>query len=477
MDRREGDEIAGRYVIEREIGRGGMGAVYAALDKRLGRRVALKTLSDDQSHTRARLEAEARAVASLEHPSIVTLFDVLEDSGETILVMELVVGESLRKIADVRDLSTEEVATVVYEVADALAAAHAKGLVHRDVKPDNIMMRDDGRIALLDFGVAKQMTSSDPNAFFGSTTGAGVIVGTPAYLSPEQAHAKPIGPSSDQFALAVTAYELLAKSLPWPTTTPMLAIAAIVSADPKPLEGFDASVFAVLLRALSKKPADRFSNVRDFANAFGAALGVPQPSRPRALLPTATSVKRLPLPIEIDKTLRATERRFAPPPRRSRARAITIAFTAIAIALACGWFVARKMKRTRAASTSDASLTLAATAPLAIADLPADGTNDETARAKFREAMRDLASGRGNVPVIALLDEALAIDPQFASAALQRAVVSFRIAGALDESGRRAYRAALDAESKLGVRDRALLHALGPSFADPPDWIESGKRL
>jgi len=476
---RAGEEIAGRYVIEAEIGRGGMGAVYAARDTRLGRRVALKAVaSDSKAQTRQRLEAEARAVASIEHPGIVTLFDVVEHASETLLVMELVVGVTVREMLKERVLSPEEVANIVYEVSDALAAAHAKNLVHRDVKPDNVMVRADGRIALLDFGIAK-VTSEGVDPLAATTTGAGVIVGTPAYLSPEQARGEPIGPKTDQFALAVTAYELLTQSLPWPTNTPMMIVAAIVSSDPKPLTGYDEAVGGVITRALAKNPADRFPHIRDFASALGAALGVAQPSRPRSLLPTShgvpapsSSARRLaPSTLEIGKTLRATESHAPSPARPSRRSTLVVAAVALAAAATAVWLGTHRPKAPLPATPSDPATTLA------LADVPASETTSAEARAKFREAMRQLSVGRGNAPVNALLDAAIAADPEFASAYLQRAFISYRFAGGMDAPGRSAFRAALQRKDRLGARDAEFLDALTPSFADPPDWKESGARL
>ncbi len=477
---RSGEEIAGRYVIEGEIGRGGMGAVYAARDTRLGRRVALKMVaSASQSPTqmRLRLETEARAVASIEHPGIVTLYDVVEHVGEMVLVMELVAGVTLREMLKERAFSPEEVANIVYEVSDALDAAHAKDLVHRDVKPDNMMLRPDGRIALLDFGVAK-ITSDGVDPLGLTDTGVGVIIGTPAYLAPEQARGGPIGPLADQFALGVTAYELLTRSLPWPTTTPMLTVAAIVSGDPKPLEGYDAAVGAVIARALAKNPADRFPNVRDFASALGAALGVTHPSRPRSLLPTTSnrtpvlspsSAPKVPSTMEIGKTLLATETVRAPSPLRSSRRPFALA--AVVVAIAAIWFGLHRHKKAVAPALPRDSTTA-----LALADVPASVTTSTQARAKFREAMRQLSFGRGSAPST-LLDAAIEADPEFASAYLQRAFVSFRLAGSLDGASRRAYTAALEHKARLGARDVELLDAIGPSFVDPPDWQESGKRL
>lgn len=278
----EGRVLAGRYRIATPIGSGGMGAVYRATDTRLAREVAVKVVAaeslGDQA-ARERLIREALACAALHHPGIVHVYDVGEtDDGGAFLVMELVTGTPLREL--VHDDSWTETARLgaVVEAARALAAAHRAGVVHRDVKPDNLMLRDDGRIVLLDFGIAKH--AGQPLAT--NLTGTGVVVGTPAYLSPEQARGRPLDARTDQFSLAVTAYELLTRSIPWAATSAIAVVAAIMNDPTPPLNLEDAvlsrAVGAVLERATAKKPEDRYPDVDAFADALAMAAGIVPPA-------------------------------------------------------------------------------------------------------------------------------------------------------------------------------------------------------
>src|SRR3954471_17171569 len=182
----------GRYTIQSLIGRGGMGAVYRATDASLGRDVALKVLPPDVAADPARIERfrrEARALAALNHPNIVTIYSVEQDAETIFLTMELVSGRSLDTLVDGRGLALERVTHVGTTVAGALAAAHDKGIVHRDLKPANILVSDSGAIKVLDFGLSKFREAADSSLDLSMTnlaTQVGVVVGTPAYMSPEQ---------------------------------------------------------------------------------------------------------------------------------------------------------------------------------------------------------------------------------------------------------------------------------------------------
>ncbi len=259
-----------------------MGAVYRANDTRLARQVAVKLLAaeslGDQA-ARERLIREARAIAALHHPGIVHVYDVGEtDDGGAFLVMELVTGTPLRAL--VHDDSWTDTArlTAIVEAARALEAAHRAGIVHRDVKPDNLMLRDDGRVALLDFGIAKQAPGQQLST---NLTGTGVVVGTPAYLSPEQARGRALDARTDQFSLAVTAYELLTRNIPWTATSAIAVVAAIMNDPTPPLRLSDAAlaqaVGPVLERATAKKPEDRFPDLDAFADALSQAAGIAPP--------------------------------------------------------------------------------------------------------------------------------------------------------------------------------------------------------
>lgn len=259
-----------RYRIEASLGQGGMGHVYGAFDTRLRRWVALKLLHPEltvdpieREDAASRLVAEARAAANLSHPNVVTVFDVGEVDGVPFLAMELVSGSTLGVAA--RGADWTSIVSWLRRVAAGVAAAHRAGIVHGDVKPDNVMVRDDGRVCVLDFGTARR------DAWMGEC----VSTGTLAYMAPEQFSAwRPDG-RADQFAWGVTAYEVLAGRLPWPPLSSVPAlVAAILDHEPAPLgqlvPGLPAEVSAVIMRALSKDPAARFSSM----DALTAELGV-----------------------------------------------------------------------------------------------------------------------------------------------------------------------------------------------------------
>ncbi len=208
----------GSYHIVGEVGRGGMGVVYAAEDARLGRTVALKALTPEytrDSTRRERLVREARAAAALSHPAIATIFALEEIDGNVYIVSELVRGRTLRD--ELRDgpLPPAQLQPVLTAIAEALAAAHQRGIVHRDLKPENIIRRDDGQIKILDFGIARSATAAAPTAT--RLTQAGTALGTPGYMAPEQLSGGDVDARADQFAFGVLAWELATGEHPFGT--------------------------------------------------------------------------------------------------------------------------------------------------------------------------------------------------------------------------------------------------------------------
>jgi|GEM_PF-2231326 len=302
--------IAERYELVAPLGEGGMGVVWRARDTRLGRTVAVKLLSAaavGSETARARLVREARAAATLEHEGIVRVYDVGElADGGAFLVMELVRGRSLRDVVTAAPLPPGRAARVIAAAARALEFAHRSGVVHRDVKPDNIMLREDDRVVVVDFGVAKPVATeivanAETVAGITSTslTGAGQIVGTPAYLSPEQARGGAVDACTDQFALAVTAFETMTGERPWSGKTVVEVVAAILKDEPRSLRALvpDApeTLEAVLLRALAKEPKDRYRDMTAFAEALeaaaaGLASGAPVDVR-RSSAPPSSSIE------------------------------------------------------------------------------------------------------------------------------------------------------------------------------------------
>ncbi len=276
-----------RYTIEAPLGQGGMGCVYRAHDSRLGRRVALKVISDGprdgkaDSDANARLLREARAAAALDHPNAVSIFDVGEFEGTPFIVMELVSGRTLRgAVGDASVPAATRVAELV-DVARALAVAHKRGLVHRDIKPENVMVREDGVVKVLDFGIARRQSGSiDPHGHtetpaLPTLTIEGVKLGTPFYMAPEQIRGDALDGRTDQFAWGVVAYELLAGRLPWRGADAMAVMASVLTdrVDRAPLDeaGVPRAVQDVVLRALEKRPDDRFPSMDDVALALDAA--------------------------------------------------------------------------------------------------------------------------------------------------------------------------------------------------------------
>jgi serine/threonine-protein kinase len=300
-----------RYEILARLGGGGMGEIYRAHDARLQRDVALKILRDRDGATdpsgAERILREARSAAALEHPNVVAVYDVGErvlpgeTGGTPYIAMELIKGRSLREC--VGDLSTPLAERVRWltDIARALGAAHKAGLVHRDVKPDNVMLRDDGVIKVLDFGVAKR---SAPSAIVSPTlaTAGGALstlgprsraVGTPFYMSPEQLRSERLDGRADQFSWGVMAYELLTGRPPWISAGDLLQLVAeIQSDDPAPLRSIDPQIppelEALVLRALSKSRSARFPSMDQLAEALAAAA--PPPPGARRVAPK-TSVK------------------------------------------------------------------------------------------------------------------------------------------------------------------------------------------
>jgi pimeloyl-ACP methyl ester carboxylesterase/tRNA A-37 threonylcarbamoyl transferase component Bud32 len=267
-----GDLFRHYRLIER-VGEGGMGVVYRARDTKLDRDVALKFMVHAprvNSEHADRLRREARALAALNHPNILTIHDIDEADGLPFLVLEWVSGGALNAAPLQRPLSTGEFLRIVLPVADALGAAHQHGIVHRDVKPANVLVCDDGRVKLADFGLAK---FRDLDRDVTRTAG---VVGTVAYMSPEQAIGDEVGPTSDIFSLGVLAYELLTGRLPFNGDSPGAVIGAILTGRHTPLTEMRGQIpvelAAVVERCLEREPGARFQCGSDVARALRRAL-------------------------------------------------------------------------------------------------------------------------------------------------------------------------------------------------------------
>jgi hypothetical protein len=282
---REGT-VLGSYTIVREIGRGGMGRVYLANDARLGRAVALKVLpvafTRDPSR-RERLRREARAAARLTHPGICTVYALEEHEDLLFIVAELVDGQSLREeIASGVRPSPDRLESSARDIAAALASAHAKGITHRDLKPENVMRTREGRLKILDFGLALVETATPDGASSGPRmTQPEVLVGTPGYMAPEQLTGDPIDPRTDVFAFGVLLYEYATGVHPFAAATPLALAARVLEGTPRPIEALrpDASpsLARIVARCLQKRPGERFASAAEIVTAL-ARPAPPAPS-------------------------------------------------------------------------------------------------------------------------------------------------------------------------------------------------------
>jgi tetratricopeptide (TPR) repeat protein len=274
------------YRIVEKLGEGGMGIVYVAEDTLLGRRVAIKTLltgrGSKDSHFRSRFLREARAVSALSHPHIATLHDYGEtDDGQPFIVMELVKGDTLGMLMLTEKLSISRALEIIQQVAEALAEAHRQGIIHRDIKPTNVAIDHRGEVKVLDFGLAKQISDeslnlSDPErqTLLHTQTQEGVVIGTPAYLSPEQALGSELDARSDLFSLGVLLYECIAGKPPFDGVSRIEICTKVIRDDPPPPSQFNSDVDRqldrIVLKALEKKPEARYQNAEEFVEDLQA---------------------------------------------------------------------------------------------------------------------------------------------------------------------------------------------------------------
>jgi serine/threonine protein kinase/Tfp pilus assembly protein PilF len=290
-------QTLGHYRIEEKLGEGGMGAVYRARDTRLDRAVAIKVLSRDavsNPERKKRFMQEARSASALNHPNIVTIYDIGNDGGTDYIAMEYIAGQSLDRLMNHRSLAEHDALRYAIPVAQALAAAHEAGIVHRDVKPGNIMVTEKGEVKLVDFGLAKLAERGDSTAAaltetMGPQTEEGAIVGTADYMSPEQAIGQKIDARSDIFSFGAVLYEMLAGRRPFARSTRVETLAALLRDQPPPLSA-GAELDRIVARCLEKNPAQRFQSAHDLAFALRAIEAgdgpiARRPPEPRRRLP------------------------------------------------------------------------------------------------------------------------------------------------------------------------------------------------
>ncbi|HEY3135129.1 MAG TPA: protein kinase [Blastocatellia bacterium] len=265
-------QMIGRYRVHSLIGAGGMGRVHLAEDTALSRRVALKLLPEHFTNDKNQLQRfhqEARAASALNHPNIVTVYEVGVWQGRDFIATEFVEGVTLRTRMRGRGLPLAAAVDIALQVAGALTAAHAAGIVHRDIKPENIMIRPDGLVKVLDFGIAKYAgPRRDKSSESWVKTATGVVIGTTAYMSPEQARGQEVDARADIWSLGVILYEMVARRLPFQGKTPTDRVAAILEREPEPLgkrRGIPHELEEIIKRALVKDKELRYARAADFA--------------------------------------------------------------------------------------------------------------------------------------------------------------------------------------------------------------------
>jgi serine/threonine protein kinase len=284
----------GRYQVEKELGRGSMGMVYQAYDPQIDRRVALKVLRPDLVTSEGfvqRFLKEARAIGRLSHPNIVVVHDVGSDQGTIYIAMELLPGEPFHEVMRTKEFSDEEIVLLGSQTARVLDYAHQHGIVHRDIKPSNIMVSADGQIKITDFGIAH---IEDPLA--PQQTRAGEILGTPAYMSPEQVLGKPVDGRSDIYSLGVILYELSTGVRPFRAENLAAVFTAVTEeTPPEPAEvkpGVSPELSGIIMKCLNKAPEERFQSGRELAAALDG-IGQRQVAAPAVAQPPKRPVKAL----------------------------------------------------------------------------------------------------------------------------------------------------------------------------------------
>jgi len=268
----------GPYEIQSPLGAGGMGEVYRATDARLARDVALKVLpgemADDPERI-GRFRREAKVLAQLDHPNIVTIYSVEESDGVHFLTMQLVEGQTLDRLICAGGLPLEQIVEIASALGDALASAHEKGIVHRDLKPANVMVSTEGRVKVLDFGLAKDVRAanlSDATMTSDSRTQIGVVMGTPAYMSPEQTSGRPLDHRTDIFSLGVLLHEMATGRRPFEGISSAELVSAILRDAPPSVTDMrpdlPSDLGRIVRRCQEKDPRHRLQTARDVSNEF-----------------------------------------------------------------------------------------------------------------------------------------------------------------------------------------------------------------
>jgi serine/threonine-protein kinase len=392
-----GTVLAGKYVVERRIGEGGMGLVYEGLHRDIDKRVAIKVLRDDLSRRPevvARFRQEARSASRIGHENIVDIYDFGETTrGASYFVMEFLEGEDLANVLG-RDVTVpaERASSIVLQCCRALSATHAKGIVHRDIKPENIFLTSrDGVsdfVKIVDFGIAKMSDIETDGAPGRKLTKTGMIFGTPEYMSPEQAAGKELDHRVDVYALGIILFECLAGRVPFEGDTFMGVLTQHLFADLPPIREVNsnakvsAELELVIRKALAKDPNDRYQDTEELAEAVSCALDG------KLSFATATRPPLMAAPKSIDY--------LEPVPERRSPRWLWAA-TVAAVALALGWVAFGSSAGISEAAEPDAPLVadtqaVSVAPPTSSDELGSEGSEEPPAEAKPRSVLLDVAT-------------------------------------------------------------------------------------
>jgi predicted Ser/Thr protein kinase len=316
--------VVERYELQELLGRGGMGAVFLATDRKLERPVAIKVLPPELSHDAnivERFEREARTAAKLDHPNIIPIYSVESHGDFHYFVMKFVTGKSLEEIAHAGTPPTDLTQRIMWESACALGHAHQRGIVHRDVKPANIMIDESGRTILTDFGISKAVQAAT-----NQLTATGQVVGTPHYMSPEQSKGGQVDGRSDQYSLAVVGFRMLTGKLPFEADSIQAVLYKKLFEDPPWVKDFREDVpdhlAEALHTALAREPEHRFPSMEAFATAIWPEHPVDEPSTPRAGVPRPSRAS-------LDAATTQISGTPAKPKRRRRGLAVAAALVVV----------------------------------------------------------------------------------------------------------------------------------------------------
>jgi serine/threonine-protein kinase len=343
--------IQGKYRLERLLGKGGMGQVFLAHDLTLEREVAIKVLPPDvaqDDQVVRRFQQEAKTAAKLDHPNIIPIYRVESEGGLNYFVMKYISGTSLEDLLDKKEpLPVPEIQRILWEAACALGHAHQRGVVHRDVKPANIMFDHDGRVMLTDFGISKALQAAT------GFTATGMIIGTPHYMAPEQGKGTPVDGRADQYSLGVVGYRMITAELPFSGDSVHTIIYKHIYEEP-PLAstkrpGIPASLTVAISRALVKEPDQRFPTMEDFATAIWPEQPVASPGKSR------TAARPRPRPrATADAPTEITGAPTTPLRARRRSRA-PVVIGLVVVAAGVGGYLALRGSREQGAGSRDGS--------------------------------------------------------------------------------------------------------------------------